>query len=124
MRFCALIGVAKFPMTTGWSGIPFPVIVRVVDVHVHFTVLLALTLGELLNEVLLIEQATPSAVLPGGAVTTSASVDEHADSTTTAHERKNERGCCIQVPVGENGRLTSLDLTVSEVLAREMCPRW
>jgi hypothetical protein len=103
---------------------PFPVIVRVVDVHVHFTVLVALTFGELLNEELLIEQATPSAVLPRGAVGTSASFGEHADITTAAHERKNVRRCRIQVPVGVNRRLTTLDVWFSAMLVPEMCQRW
>jgi len=93
-------------------------------VHVHFTVLVALTFGELLNEELLIEQATPSAVLPRGAVGTSASFGEHADITTAALERKNVRRCRIQVPVGVNRRLTTLDVWFSNMLVPEMCQRW
>jgi hypothetical protein len=43
------MGVAKLPPTTGWSGMPLPVIRRVVLVQDHLEVLVALTFALLLN---------------------------------------------------------------------------
>jgi hypothetical protein len=53
--------------------------VRVAAVHVHFTMLVALTLGELLTTELLMAHATPSTVFVPGWVVVSAGPDEQAD---------------------------------------------
>jgi len=64
--------------------------VRVVEEHVHFTVLVALTLGELFTVELLMEHATPSTVVPVGCVALLASSEEQAEIPTSTHASDSE----------------------------------
>jgi hypothetical protein len=58
--------------------------VRVVEVQLHFTVLVEFTFAELLKVELLIAHATPSTVLPTGSVPPSPPDDEQADRAAIA----------------------------------------